>query len=107
MQATKSIFKTYTTLMITNSSGGTQLLSGNSTSVSIKNLGISGTYMFVGSSGTNNLPWAQAEQSGLGWFLGPKDSVTIPMPNPNLLYVAVAPASRSGQRISYMISADL
>jgi hypothetical protein len=107
MQATKSVFKSYITLQITNLSGGTQLLSGQSTVVSIRNLGISGTYMFVGSSGTGNLPWAQAEQSGLGWYLGPKDAVTIPIPNPDLLFVAVAPASRSGQRISYMISADL
>lgn len=107
MQTVKSIYKGYITQMVTNSSGGTQLLSGNSTSVSIKNLGISGTYMFVGSSGTGNLPWAQAEQSGLGWFLGPKDAVTIPVPNPDILWVAVAPTNRSGQRISYMISADL
>lgn len=107
MQAVKSIFKAYQTLPVTQSSGGTQLLSGNSTSVSIRNVGISGTYMFVGSSGTGNRPWAEAEQSGLGWFLGPKDAITIPMPNPDLLFVAVAPAARSGQRISYMISADL
>lgn len=108
MQATKAVFKAYLSLPVTNDSGGTQLLSGQSTSVSIKNLGITGSFMWVGSSGTNNFPWASGtDQSGLGWFLGPRDSVTIPVPNPNLLWVCVGPTNRSGQRISYMISADL
>lgn len=108
MQATKAVFKSYQSLPVTNDSGGTQLLSGQSTVVSIKNLGITGSFMWVGSSGTGNWPWASGtDQSGLGWFLGPRDSVTIPIFNPNLLWVCVGPTNRSGQRISYMISADL
>jgi len=107
MQATKNIFKAYQTLMVTGASGGTPLLSGQSTVVSVKNVAlVTGCVMYVGSSGTGNAPWANTAASGLGWLLNRFDSVTIPISNPELIQV-VTLATTSGQRISYMISADL
>jgi len=105
--AAKTAFKAYVTLPVTALSGGTQLLSGNSTVVSVRNIStVTGCVMYVGSSGTGNAPFVMAAASGLGWLLNRFDAVTIPIYNPNLLRV-VTLAATSGSPVSYMISADV
>jgi len=105
--AAKTAFKAYVTLPVTALSGGTQLLSGNSTVVSIRNIStVTGCVMYVGSSGTGNAPFAQAAGSGLGWLLNRFDAATIPIHNPELIRV-VTLAATSGSPVSYMISADV
>ena len=99
----KTIFVAYQTIPVTALSGGTQLLSGNSATVSVRNIGNSGTIMFVGSSGTSRAPWAQSDQSGFGWQLKDGDAITIPIQNPELIRV-VTQVATSGQRVSYALS---
>lgn len=99
---TKTFYHAYETLPITQASGGTQLLSGNSVNVRLKHIGISGV-MYVGSSGTSNFPWCNDTQSGLGYPLTVGQELQIEIDNPDKIYVVVGPANSSGQRLAYMI----
>lgn len=99
----KSLFVAYETLMITAASGGTQLLSGDSRVVTIRNAGVSGTSMFVGSSGTNRAPWMATNRSGRGWRIDDGDSLTVSINNPNLIRV-VTLSTTSGEPVTYAIN---
>lgn len=99
--AVRTTFFAYQTLQCTSASGGEQLLSGDSQIVSIRNIGQSGSIMFLGSSGTNRAPYVLTEFSGWGWQLKDGDSMTVNIKNPNLLRVV---SLTSGQPISYAIS---
>lgn len=98
-QAPMFTFKVFDTLSITAASGGTALSSGRSHTVSIKNIGQSGTVMYVGMSG--DFPWATTDTSGHGWMLREDDTVTIPIDNPAWVRVV---SRTSGQRVSYAFS---
>ena len=99
----KSLFVAYNTLPITALSGGTQLLSGDSRTVVIRNVGKSGTSMFIGSSGTNRAPWMETNKSGRGWRVDDGDSLTISINNPNLIRVVTLTAT-SGEPVTYAIN---
>ncbi len=99
--AVRSEFRAFATLVCTAASGGTQLLSGVSRSVSIQNIGQSGTIMFVGSSGTSRAPWVATEFSGFGWQLKDGNSVVIGAVNPDRIRVV---SLTSGQPISYAVN---
>ena len=91
------------TKQITSASGGAVLDSGIAQMVTIRNIGQSGTIMFVGYSGANNAPFVQAERSGRGFQLKDGDSITIPVPqrSGNMELIRVVSLT-SGQEISYI-----
>ena len=99
--STLSTFQAFQTLLITSASGGIQLNSGFSRVVSVRNIGVSGCVMFVGSSGTSRAPWVNSSQSGFGWKLEDGDAISIPIQHANLIRVV---SLTSGQRISYALS---
>lgn len=92
-------YKVYDTQSIPGSSGGVALLSGSSYSVSVRNIGQSGTVMYLGISG--DFPWVTNQTSGHGWQLLDGDAITVPIDNPAWLRVV---SLTSGQRVSYAIS---
>jgi hypothetical protein len=100
-EPTKTFFMAYQTLQITSASGGATLLSGDSRVISVRNIGQSGSIMFVGSSGTSRAPWVATEFSGWGWQLKDGDSITIPVFNPAVIRVV---SLTSGQPVSYAIN---
>lgn len=94
--------RTEDSLLITGASGGIALLSGEVLRLTVRNIGVSGTVMFVGSSG--DPPWVASGQSypafsGKGFWLRDGDGVTIHTTNMALVKVV---AHTSGQRVSYL-----
>ena len=92
------------TLLITGASGGIALTSGDAISVTVRNVGASGTVMFVGSSGEP--PWVASGQSypafsGFGMWIRDGDAVTVPCPDGNMDRVKVV-SHTSGARVSYL-----
>ena len=95
--------RTRDTLLITGASGGVALESGDVLRVTVRNIGQSGTVMYVGSSG--NPPWAASGQttypfwSGRGFWLRDGDGVTIHTTNmANVRVVSMI----SGAYVSYV-----
>ena len=100
---TPTQIRTRDTLLITGASGGIALLSGDVLRVTVKNIGISGTVMYVGGSG--DYPWVASGQtifpffSGRGFHLRDGEGVTIH--TSNMAFVRVV-SHTSGQYISYL-----
>jgi hypothetical protein len=69
-------------LLVTGASGGVGLVSQACKSVTIRNIGQSGTVMFVGGSGVN-APWVASGQgaypfwSGFGMWMRDGDALTV------------------------------
>lgn len=101
VEPTMTFFMAYQTLMITAASGGAALLSGDSRVVTVRNIGQSGSIMFVGSSGTSRAPWVATEFSGWGYQLKDGDSLTMRCFNPAVVRVV---SLTSGQPVSYAIN---
>lgn len=94
--------RTRDTLLITGASGGIALLSGDVLRVTVRNIGISGTVMYVGGSG--DYPWVASGQSypafsGRGLWLRDGDGVTVH--TSNMAFVRVV-SHTSGQYVSYL-----
>jgi hypothetical protein len=94
--------RTRDTLLITGASGGVALLSGDVLRVTVRNIGISGTVMYVGGSG--DYPWVASGQSypmfsGRGFWLRDGDGVTVQ--TENMANVRVV-SHTSGQYVSYI-----
>ena len=94
--------RTRDTLLITGASGGIALLSGDVLRVIMRNIGVSGTVMYVGGSG--DYPWVASGQtypafSGRGLWLRDGDGVTIQ--TTNMAFIRVV-SHTSGQRVSYI-----
>lgn len=94
--------RTRDTLLITGASGGIALLSGDVLRVTVRNIGVSGTVMYVGGSG--DYPWVASGQnypmfSGRGLWLRDGDGITVH--TSNMAFVRVV-AHTSGQYVSYL-----
>lgn len=94
--------RTRDTLLIDGASGGIALLSGDVLRVTVRNIGVSGTVMYVGGSG--DYPWVASGQtypafSGRGFWLRDGDGVTIQ--TSNMAFVRVV-SHTSGQYVSYL-----
>jgi hypothetical protein len=95
--------RTRDSLLITGASGGVALLSGDVLRVIVRNIGESGTVMFVGGSG--DYPWVASGQanfpffSGKGLWLRDGDGATIH--TGNMANVRVV-SHTSGQYVSYL-----
>lgn len=92
------------TLLIPGASGGVPLTAGTCSKVTVRNIGQSGTVMFVGHSG--NPPWVSSGQtypmySGFGFWLRDGDAVTMPVQDRNTNRIRVV-SHTSGERICYM-----
>lgn len=95
--------RTRDTLLITGGSGGVALLSGDVLRVTVRNIGVSGTVMYVGGSG--DYPWVASGQanfpfqSGRGFWLRDGDGITIH--TSNMAFVRVV-SHTSGEHVSYL-----
>lgn len=88
-------------LLATANSGGSTLLSGDCSQITIRSLSGNAGVLFVGGVTTNDAPWGSNAVSGAGFVLGPGDGMTFPITNFNLVAVAAQGATTSGDRVSY------
>ena len=73
-------------------SGGTVLLSGDVSQITIRALSGNASVVFVGGVTAGDAPWANSAASGAGFPLGPGDGMEFPVTNFNLVAVCAATA---------------
>ena len=83
-------------------SGGTVLLSGDVSQITLRALSGNASVVFVGGVTVADAPWANSAASGAGFPLGPGDGMEFPVANFNLVAVCAATAATSGDKIGYM-----